>query len=169
MENDKKTLIIIAIFGLVIAIIGGILAYYRWQSTEAQKTVVNFTIEGDFSCAANGGGDITSGTINLVPTEVNNNTTGNYIKREVKVMPTITKDGKIIYIDLWLDINFISTSSSNLRYILNTSSTDKDTGVIISGNFEGLAKNNQIKLFTDKDYNSTTTETYYLWTWFIRS
>ena len=51
-------------------------------------------------------------------------------------MPTITKDGKIIYIDLWLDINFISTSSSNLRYILNTSSTDKDTWVIISGNFE---------------------------------
>ena len=84
-------------------------------------------------------------------------------------MPMITKDGKIIYIDLWLDINFISTSSSNLRYILNTSSTDKDTGVIISGNFEGLAKNNQIKLFTDKDYNSTATETYYLWTWFIRS
>ena len=84
-------------------------------------------------------------------------------------MPMITKDGKIIYIDLWLDINFISTSSSNLRYILNTSSTDKDTGVIISGNFEGLAKNNRIKLFTDKDYNSTTTETYYLWTWFIRS
>ena len=169
MENNKKTLIIIAIFGLVIAIIGGTLAYQRWQSTEAQKTVVNFTIEGDFSCAADGGGDITSGTINLVPTEVNNKTTSNYIKREVKVMPTITKDGKIIYIDLWLDINFISTSSSNLRYILNTSSTDKDTGVIISGNFGGLASNNRIKLFTDKDYNSTTTETYYLWIWFIRS
>ena len=84
-------------------------------------------------------------------------------------MPTITKDGKIIYMDLWLDINFISTSSSNLRYILNTSSIDKDTGVIISGNFEGLASNNRIKLFTDKDYNSTTTETYYLWIWFIRS
>ena len=71
MENNKKTLIIIAIFGLFIAIIGGTLAYQRWQSTEAQKTVVNFTIEGDFSCAADGGGDITSGTINLVPTEVN--------------------------------------------------------------------------------------------------
>ncbi len=168
MEKNKKTLIIIAIFGLIIAIIGGTLAYWNWQSTEEQKTVVNFTIEGDFSCAADGGGDITSGTINLIPTEVNDNTTGNYIKREIKVMPTITKDGKTIYMDLWLDIKSISanlTISSNLMYVLNTSSTDKDTGVIISGNFGGLAKNNRIKLFTDKDYNSTTTETYYLWIW----
>ena len=168
MEKNKKTLIIIAIFGLVVAIIGGTLAYWNWQSTEEQKTVVNFTIEGDFSCAADGGGDITSGTINLIPTEVNNNTTGNYIKREVKVMPTITKEGKTIYMDLWLDIKSISDNlaiSSNLMYVLNTSSTNKDTGVIISGNFGGLAKNNRVRLLTDKDYSSTTTETYYLWIW----
>ena len=168
MEKNKKTLIIAMIFGLIIAIIGGTLAYWNWQSTEEQKTVVNFTIEGDFSCAADGGGDITSGTINLIPTEVNNNTTGNYIKREVQVMPTITKDGKTIYMDLWLDIKKLDSglsSSSNLMYVLNTSSTDKDTGVIISGNFGGLAKNNRVRLLTDKDYNSTTTETYYLWIW----
>ena len=64
MEKNKKTLILIAMFGLIIAIVGGTLAYWNWQSTEEQKTVVNFTIEGDFSCAADGGGDITSGTIN---------------------------------------------------------------------------------------------------------
>ena len=168
MEKNKKTLMILAIFGLVVAIIGGTLAYWNWQSTEEQKTVVNFTIEGDFSCAADGGGDITSGTINLIPTEVNDNTTANYIKREVKVMPTITKDGKTIYMDLWLDIKKLDSGlsrSSNLMYVLNTSSTDKDTGVIISGNFGGLAKNNRVRLLTDKDYNSTTTETYYLWVW----
>ena len=136
MEKNRKTLVLFVIFGIIIMVVGTTLAYFRWQSAEEQKTVVNFTIEGDFSCAADGGGDITSGSINLIPTEVNDNTTANYIKRAVKVMPTITKDGKIIYIDLWLDINFISTSSSNLRYILNTSSTDKDTWVIISGNFE---------------------------------
>ena len=168
MENNKKILIITMIFGLIIAIIGGTLAYWNWQSTEAQKTVVNFTIEGDFSCAADGGGDITSGSINLIPTEVNDNTTANYIKREVKVMPTITKDGKTIYMDLWLDIKSITSglsNSDNLMYILNTSGTDKDTGVITSGNFGGLDNNNRIKLFTDKDYSNTTTETYYLWIW----
>ena len=165
MEKNKKTLILFVIFGIIIMVVGTTLAYFRWQSAEEQKTVVNFTVEGDFSCAADGGGDITSGTINLIPTEVNDNTTANYIKRAVKVMPTITKDGKTIYMDLWLDIKSISanlSSSSNLMYVLNTSSTDKDTGVITSGNFGGLAKNNRIKLFTDKDYNSTTTETYYL-------
>ncbi len=51
MDRNKKTLIIIAVFGLVIAIVGGTLAYWRWQSSEAQKTVVNFTIGSDFSCA----------------------------------------------------------------------------------------------------------------------
>ena len=168
MEKNRKTLVLFVIFGIIIMVVGTTLAYFRWQSAEEQKTVVNFTIGSDFSCAADGGGNITSGTINLVPTEVNDNTTGNYIKRAVKVMPTIDTAGKTIYMDLWLDIKSISanlSSSSNLMYVLNTSSTDKDTGVIASGNFGGLAKNNRIKLFTDKDYNSTTTETYYLWIW----
>ena len=168
MEKNKKTLIIVAIFGLVIAIIGGTLAYWNWQSTEAQKTVVNFTIEGDFSCAADGGGDITSGTINLIPTEVNNNTTGNYIKREVKVMPRISKEGKTIYMDLWLDIKNITSglsNSYNLMYVLNTSSTDKDTGVIVSGNFKEKSTGDKIELLSSKEYNATVTETYYLWIW----
>ena len=168
MEKNRKTLVLFVIFGIIIMVVGTTLAYFRWQSAEEQKTVVNFTIGSDFSCAADGGGDITSGTINLVPTEVNDNTTGNYIKRAVKVMPTIDTVGKTIYMDLWLDIKSISanlSSSSNLMYVLNTSSTDKDTGVITSGNFGGLAKNNRVRLFTDKDYNSTTTETYYLWIW----
>ena len=168
MEKNRKILVLFVIFGIIIMVVGTTLAYFRWQSAEEQKTVVNFTIGSDFSCAADGGGDITSGTINLVPTEVNDNTTGNYIKRAVKVMPTIDTAGKTIYMDLWLDIKSISanlSSSSNLMYVLNTSSTDKDTGVITSGNFGGLAKNNRIKLFTDKDYSSTATETYYLWIW----
>ena len=168
MENNKKALIIVTIFGLIIAIIGGTLAYWRWQSSEAQKTVVNFTIEGDFSCAADGGGEITSGSINLIPTEVNDNTTGNYVKREVKVMPTINKDGKTIYMDLWLDIKSISanlSSSNNLMYILNTSGTDKDIGVITSGNFNGKSTGDKIELLNSKEYSATVTETYYLWIW----
>ena len=168
MERNKKTMIIIAVFGLVIAIVGGTLAYWRWQSSEAQKTVVNFTIGSDFSCAADGGGDITSGSINLIPTEVNNTTTGNYIKREVKVMSTISTDGKTIYMDLWLDIKSISanlSSSNNLMYILNTSGTDKDTGVITSGNFNGKSTGDKIELLSSKEYSATVTETYYLWIW----
>ena len=170
MEKKKKILIITIIFGLVIIIIGGILVFWNWRSTEERENSnrVDFTIEKDFSCAASVDEAITSRAINVIPTEVNDNTTGSYIKREIKVMPTITKDGKTIYMDLWLDIKKLSdslSSSSNLMYVLNTSSTDKDTGVIISGNFGGFKANNRVKLFTDKNYSSTTTETYYLWIW----
>ena len=168
MKNSKRITILLIILTIVFTIIGGTLAYWNWQSTEGQKTVVNFTIGSDYSCAADGGGDITSENINLIPTEVNDNTTANYIKREIKVMPTINTDGKIIYMDLWLDIKKLDSglsSSSNLMYVLNTSSTDKDAGVIISGNFGGLVKNNRVRLFADKDYSGTTTETYYLWIW----
>ena len=168
MKNNRKTLIVIAMFGLIIAIIGGTLAYWNWQSAEAQKTVVNFTVGSDFRCAADGGGDITSGTINLIPTEVNDNTTGNYIKREVKVMPTIDTTGKTIYMDLWLDIKSISanlSNSDNLMYVLNTSGTDKDTGVITSGNFKSKNIGDKIELLSSKEYSATVTETYYLWIW----
>ena len=155
MEKKKKILIITIIFGLVIIIIGGILVFWNWRSTEERENSnrVDFTIEKDFSCAASVDEAITSRAINVIPTEVNDNTTGSYIKREIKVMPTISKDGKTIYMDLWLDIKKLSdslSSSSNLMYVLNTSSTDKDTGVIISGNFGGFKANNRVKLFTDK-------------------
>ena len=168
MGKEKRIITVLMILTIVFTIMGGTFAYWSWRTTDAEKTNITFTITSDFSCSADGGGDITSGSINLVPTVVSSTTTANYIKREVKVTPTINTDGKTVYMDLWLDIKSISdnlTISSNLMYILNTSSTDKDTGVITSGNFGGLAKNNRIKLFTDKDYSSTTTETYYLWIW----
>ena len=168
MDKNRKTLVLFVIFGIIIMVVGTTLAYFRWQSAEEQKTVVNFTIGSDFSCAADGGGDITSGTINLVPTEVNDNTTDNYIKRAIKVMPTIDTSGKTIYMDLWLDIKSISanlSSSSNLMYVLNTSSTDKDTGVVISGNFNGKPTGDKVELLNSKEYSATVTETYYLWIW----
>ena len=168
MSRNKKITIVLLIFGIIFTIIGGTLAYWNWQSTEEQKTVVNFTIGSEFSCAADGGGDITSGTINLIPTEVNDNTTANYIKRAVKVMPRISKEGKTINMDLWLDIKNITlglSNSDNLMYVLNTSSTDKDTGVIVSGNFKEKSTGDKIELLSSKEYSATVTEIYYLWIW----
>ena len=48
---------------------GGSLAYFTWQTSEAEKTSVTFTIEKQFSCSADGGGNITGA--NLVPTDQN--------------------------------------------------------------------------------------------------
>ena len=39
---------------------GGSLAYFTWQTSESQKTFVTFTIEKEFSCSTDGGGNISS-------------------------------------------------------------------------------------------------------------
>lgn len=39
---------------------GGSLAYYNWQTSEAEKTFVTFTIKKEFSCSTDDGGNISS-------------------------------------------------------------------------------------------------------------
>ena len=104
------------ILTIVFTIMEGTLAYWSWRTTDEEKTNITFTITSDFSCSADGGGDITSGSINLVPTVVSSTTTGNYIKREVKVTPTINTTGKTVYIDLWLDIKTLGSGLSGTDY-----------------------------------------------------
>lgn len=166
--NKKKLLIIMIILGIAFIILGSTFAYLSWRSSEEQKTNVVFTITGDFSCAADGGGNITSNDLILVPTEVTTSTSSNYVKREVKVKPTITKTGKTIYMDLWLDINGIDsglTNSDNFMYAFTTSSTSPTDGVVASGNFKDKTVGDKIELLSSKNYSTTSTDTYYLWIW----
>ena len=168
MDKNKRIIIIVSITILILSIVGGTLAYWSWRTTDAQKTNITFTITSDFSCSADGGGDITSGSINLVPTVVSSTTTGNYIKREIKVTPTINTTGKTIYMDLWLDIKTLGTGLSNtdyFKYSFTTGSSSPENGVVYSGNFKGLVKNNRVRLLLDKEYTSSVTDTYYLWIW----
>ena len=156
------------ILTIVFTITGGTLAYWAWRTTDAQKTNITFTITSDFSCSADGGGNITSGSVKLVPTVVSSTTTANYIKREVKVNPTLNTVDKTIHMDLWLDIITLDSglsNSYNFRYAFTTSSTSNTEGVISSGNFYGKVANDKVNLLRGKDYTSTTTETYYLWIW----
>ena len=168
MDKNKRIIIIVSITILILSIIGGTLAYWSWRTTNAQKTNITFTITSDFSCSADGGGDITSGSINLVPTVVSSTTTGNYIKREIKVTPTINTTGKTVYMDLWLDIKTLDTGLSNtdyFKYSFTTGASSPEDGVVYSGNFRGLVKNNRVRLLLDKEYTSSMTDTYYLWIW----
>ena len=152
----------------MLTIVGGTLAYLSWRTTDAQKTNITFTITSDFSCSADGGGNITSASVKLVPTVVSNTTTANYIKREVKVTPTLNTVDKTIHMDLWLDIVTLGSglsNSVNFRYAFTTSSTSNTEGVVSSGNFYGKVANDKVILLRNKDYTSTTTEIYYLWIW----
>ena len=165
MDKNKRIITVLMILTIVFTITGGTLAYWAWRTTDAQKTNITFTITSDFSCSADGGGNITSGSVKLVPTVVSNTTTANYIKREVKVTPTT---GKTIHMDLWLDIITLGSglsNSVNFRYAFTTSSTSNTEGVVSSGNFYGKVANDKVNLLRGKDYTSTTTETYYLWIW----
>ena len=168
MGKEKRIITVLMILTIVFTIMGGTLAYWSWRTTDAQKTNITFTITSDFSCSADGGGDITSGSINLVPTVVSSTTTANYIKREIKVTPTINTTGKTVYMDLWLDIKTLGTGLSNtdyFKYSFTTGSSSPEDGVVYSGNFRGLVKNNRVRLLLDKEYTSSVTDTYYLWIW----
>ena len=168
MDKNKKILTILITLTIIFTAIGSSLAYLSWVSSEEQKTQITFTATAGFSCSVDGGGNITEGNVNIVPTLVNENTTGNYIKRTVLVKPTITETGKTIYMDLWLDINSLGTglsNSVNFKYALTTSSTSPTMGVVSSGNFNGKITGDKINLLTSKEYTKTTTETYYLWIW----
>ena len=179
MDNDKnkKIILVLVILTIIFTIIGGSLAYFSWISSETQKTNIVFTVERTFSCAADGGGSITNNSAIIVPTLVNSSTSSNYIKREVKVTPTINQNGKTIYMDLWLDINKLDSGLSNsthFNYAFTTSSTSNTTGVVASGNFNGkvgntnaneMTSSNRVNLLSNKSYSATTTDTYYLWIW----
>ena len=168
MDKEKRIITILMILTIVFTIMGGTFAYWSWRTTDAEKTNITFTLTSDFSCAADGGGNITSNDVSLIPTVVSDKTTGNYIKREVKVTPTINTEDKTIHMNLWLDIITLDSglsNSVNFKYAFTTSSTSNTEGVVSSGNFNGKVANDKVNLLRSKDYTSSTTETYYLWIW----
>ena len=168
MDRNKKIIITLSILTVIFTVLGGTLAYWRWQTSDSQKTNVVFTLESDFSCAADGGGNISQGDVILVPTEVNEQNSNNYIKRTVTVTPTINVADKTIYMDLWLDINTLGTglsNSDNFMYSFTTTDTSPYNDVVVSGNFKGKKAGDKIELFTENEYSSSNSVTFYLWIW----
>ena len=149
------------ILSVVIALLGGTLAYWNWQSTNAQKTNVTFTVNSTFSCSANGGGNITSNDIMLAPADCTNSTYA--IQRTVTT--NITNNGSDpVYMDLWLNVVSIGSglsNSQNFKYALTTDSTSCTNGVVSSGNFYGKANGSKVNLLSDV----TSGSTYYLYIW----
>ena len=166
-DKNKKIILVLGILTVIFTIIGGSLAYFSWISSEAQKTNIVFTVERTFSCAADGGGSITNNSAIIVPTLVNSNTTGNYIKREVKVTPTINQNGKTIYMDLWLDINRLDSGLSNSTHFnyAFTATDSYPTEATRSGNFNGKKVGDKVMLLNSETFSASGTSTYYLWIW----
>ncbi|MBR7041930.1 MAG: hypothetical protein IKI04_00355, partial [Bacilli bacterium] len=158
--NNKKALVIFIALGVIFTIIGATFAYWNWQSTNAQKTNVTFTVGANFSCSADGGGNITN-TAYFVPTDCTNST---YAIQRMITTNITNNSSDTVYMDMWLTINSIGsglTNSQNFMYALTTSSSSCSTGVITQGNFNGKVANDKIQLLDDV----STAGTYYLYVW----
>ena len=165
-DKNKKIITLLGVFTIIFTVIGSSLAYLSWQTSTAQQTSVTFTTEADFSCSADGGGNITSGSITIVPTTCDNSE--HVIKRTISTSVE-NKGERSVYLDLWLDINNLGSylsESENFNYILSTSNSCTDEESIVeSGNFYLNSTGEKKRLFRDREYPSTSNETYYLYIW----
>ena len=160
MNNNKYLIPSLIAIGIIMVVIGSTFAYWNWSSTNAQKTNITFTTGANFSCSADGGGNITN-TNYFVPTDCTNSTYA--IKRTITT--SITNSGSNpVYLDMWLNINSIGSglsNSNNFKYALTTSSSSCTTGVVSQGNFNGKVANDKIQLLDDV----SSAGTYYLYVW----
>jgi len=167
MKNEFKYIIslVMILSAVMVMVSGGTFAYYSWQGSDEQRTEVVFTVEQEFSCAADGGGNITHEDVPIAPASCINSK--HAIKREVKVKPTIT-GGHTVLMNLWLDINEIGTglsNSRNFRYALTTDPNSCTNGIVETGNFYGTQAGDEALILNRTGYTSTTVETYYLYIW----
>lgn len=163
---NKKVIIILVAYALILGCISaGTFAYLNWQTASSQNTVVEFTVDGDYSCLVDVGGSINPSNVALAPTTCTNST--HAIKR------TMVVDIDILgalgpYMDLWLDVESIDSalaSTSNFKYALTTDPNSCTNGVVTSGTFNGKKANDKINFFVKKHYTQSITETYYLYIW----
>ena len=165
MEKEKKIAIILIIFGIVLTLMGSTFAYWQWASAENQKTSVTFNVTSGFSCSADGGGDITSNDRKLAPTDCIDPEYA--IKRTVKTNVTKNSNGEVS-LDMWLTVNHQDAglkNSQNFKYALTTASNSCTSGVVASGNFNGINDNGKVNLLNGVTYSQTKTDTYYLYIW----
>ena len=165
--KNKKVIIVVGLLILVLSILGGTFAYWSWQSASNQQTNVTFTVTGNFSCSADGGGNITSEDVTLIPASCTNSTYA--IKRTVTTNVTNSQIDSNVYLDMWLNVDSISSglaASENFKYALTTSSSSCTTGVVASGNFNGKSEGDTINLFSGQEHTtSPSNNTYYLYIW----
>lgn len=104
MKDNKKAITILIALTIIFTLVGGSLAYWTWDS-EFKSNLV-FTLSKDFSCGADGGEDLNSDTIQLVPTTCDN-TNNRVIKREIKVTTQMNQRISSLNLNMWLKVDRI--------------------------------------------------------------
>ena len=160
MKNNKG--LIIGIIGLIIVMIGGTYAYYRWNSTSN----INVSVKISGNTVTFVGGSNVTGT--LIP--VDSKEEG--IKKDITVKASEAGSTMRLYMDLTTMPNELKEESFIYELYYN------DTTLVKKGNFKAYnASSNAsgityassgvttLTLFTDRNVN-TTTDKYTLYLWF---
>ena len=160
MENNKG--LIIGIIGLIIVMIGGTYAYYRWNSTSN----INVSVKISGNTVTFVGGSNVTGTL----TPVDSKEEG--IKKDITVKASEAGSTMSLYMELTTMPSELKEESFVYELYYN------DTTLVKKGNFKAYnASSNAngityassgvttLTLFTDRNVN-TTTDKYTLYLWF---
>ena len=160
MKNNKG--LIIGIIGLIIVMIGGTYAYYRWNSTSN----INVSVKISGNTVTFVGGSNVTGTL----TPVDSKEEG--IKKDITVKASEAGSTMSLYMELTTMPNELKEESFVYELYYN------DTTLVKKGNFKAYnASSNAsgityassgvttLTLFTDRNVN-TTTDKYTLYLWF---
>ena len=160
MKNNKG--LIIGIIGLIIVMIGGTYAYYRWNSTSN----INVSVKISGNTVTFVGGSNVTGTL----TPVDGKEEG--IKKDITVKANEAGSTMSLYMDLTTMPNELKEESFIYELYYN------DSTLVKKGNFKAYnASSNAsgityassgvttLTLFTDRNVN-TTTDKYTLYLWF---
>ena len=160
MKNNKG--LIIGIIGLIIVMIGGTYAYYRWNSTSN----INVSVKISGNTVTFVGGSNVTGTL----TPVDSKEEG--IKKDITVKANEAGSTMSLYMDLTTMSSELKEESFVYELYYN------DTTLVKKGNFKAYnASSNAsgityassgvttLTLFTDRNVN-TTTDKYTLYLWF---
>ena len=162
MKNNKG--LIIGIIGLIIVMIGGTYAYYRWNSTSN----INVSVKISGNTVTFVGGSNVTGTL----TPVDSKEEG--IKKDITVKASEAGSTMSLYMDLTTMPNELKEESFVYELYYN------DTTLVKKGNFKAYNASSNASgityassgvttliLFTDRNVN-TTTDKYTLYLWFNR-
>ena len=150
---NKKIGIIIGIIMLIVVIIGGTYAYYKWSGTSN----INISVKVEGSTVTFNGGSNVTGV--LIPTSSKEEG----IKKDITVKASDSGSTMSLYMDLTTMPSELKEESFIYELYYN------DSTLVKKGNFKDItyasSGTTTLTLFTDRVVN-TTTDKYTLYLWF---
>ena len=153
VENKKRYFMIVGVFCLISALIGGTLAWYTWQSEN--NTNVSFTV-GGVNVTFDAGSDITSSKLRPVSTKEYG------VANDYAIEKTITASSPVTaYLNLYLTLETLPTGLKHESFIWEIY---KDNALVSKGNFKDNNQGDKVTIASNQEITSTTT-TYKLYIW----